>query len=112
MPQTKPNKHVSNRSANNARRFARDNLANGAANPYPLAMKPRDMQPKKCDVYLIEIKYRVDTCPTQQTEKARLQHKLLMPRLLGTAKPFAPSCQEQQAPSTAAIQGTHSTALE
>jgi hypothetical protein len=40
-PQTKPNKHVSNMSANNARRVARDILSDGAANPYPLAIESR-----------------------------------------------------------------------
>jgi len=41
----RPSNHAQNdtqqtKSANNARRFARDNLADDAANPYPLAMKP------------------------------------------------------------------------
>ena len=51
------------RSANNARRVARDNLADGTANPYPLAMKPRDTQPNKRDIHSIKIKYCVDTFP-------------------------------------------------
>ena len=33
----------------------RDNLADGAANQNPLAMKPRDTQPNKRDINLIEI---------------------------------------------------------
>ena len=68
-PQTKPKNTYQTRSANNARRVARDNL-DGAANPYP-QVKPRDIQPNKRDTYLIEMKNCVDTSPTQQAEKAR-----------------------------------------
>ena len=66
-PQKKPNKYVSSRSDKNARRVARDNLADGAANPYFLAMKPRDDQTNAIYIYLIS----VDTSPTQQADKAR-----------------------------------------
>ena len=69
----------------NTRRVARDNLADGAANPYPLAMRPSDIKPNKRDMHLIEIKHCVDTS-TQQAEKAHKQHRLLMPRLLGHRK--------------------------
>ena len=52
-----------------------------------MAMKPRDIQPNKRDIHLIEIKYCVvDIVPTQQAEKARERHKLLMPCLLGLRK--------------------------
>jgi hypothetical protein len=59
------------RSAKNARRVARDNLADGTANPYPLAIKSRDIRPNKHDIHIIKIKYCADTYPTQQAEKAR-----------------------------------------
>ena len=39
------------RSANNARRVARDNLADGTTSLYPLAMKPRGIQPNKRDIH-------------------------------------------------------------
>ena len=63
--QKQTNKHVPTRSsANNARRVARDNLADGAANPYHPAMKSRDIQ----FAYTYSTVY---TSPTQQAEKAR-----------------------------------------
>ena len=46
-PKRNPTNTYQTRSVNNARRVARDNLADGAANLYPLAMKPRDIQPNK-----------------------------------------------------------------
>ena len=50
-PKRNPTNMYQPRSANNAGRVASDNLADGAANPYPLAMKPRDIQPNKRDVH-------------------------------------------------------------
>ena len=82
-PKQNPTNTYQTRSANNARRAARDNLADGASNPYLImAMKPRDIQPNKRDIHLIEIKHCVDTSLAQQAEKVREQHKLPMPRLL------------------------------
>ena len=66
-----PTNTYQTKSTKNARRVARDNPADGAANPYSLAMKPKDTQPNKNDIQLIEIKYCVDTFSTQQAEKAR-----------------------------------------
>jgi hypothetical protein len=43
------------RSANIARRAAHNNLADGAAIPYPLVTKSRDTQPNKRDIHFIEI---------------------------------------------------------
>ena len=63
-PKRNPTNTYQSRSAINAGRVASDNLADGAANPYPPAMKPRDIQPNKRDIHLIGIKYCVDTSPT------------------------------------------------
>jgi len=68
-----PNKTQQSRSANNARRVARDNRADGPANPYPLAIKPRNTKTNKRDIRLIKIKNFVDTPPFQQAEEAREQ---------------------------------------
>jgi len=110
-PKQSPTNTFQTRSANNARRVARDNLVDGAANPYLLAMKSRDVQPSKHGMHLIEMKYCVNTSPTQQAGE---QHKLLiMSRLLGQRKALHTTIlQEKQAPFTAATQGTHSTASE
>jgi hypothetical protein len=49
-PKQSPRNTYQTRSANNAR-VARDYLADGAANPYLLAMKPREIQPNKRGTY-------------------------------------------------------------
>ena len=65
-PRRNPTNTYQTRSANNARRVARGNLADGAANPYPLAMKPRDIQPNTCDIHLIEFCVDRRPLPTRQ----------------------------------------------
>ena len=47
-PKRNPTNTYQTRSAK-ARRVACDNLVDGAANSYPLAMTPRDIQPNKRD---------------------------------------------------------------
>ena len=54
-PKQNPTNTYQTRTANNARRVACGNLADGAANPYPLAMKPRDIQPNTRNIHLIEL---------------------------------------------------------
>jgi len=46
------------RPADRARRVARENLADGTANPHlSLAMKLRDIQLNKCNIHLTKIEY-------------------------------------------------------
>jgi membrane-bound metal-dependent hydrolase YbcI (DUF457 family) len=73
-------------------------------------VKPRDIQPTKRDIHLIEIKYSVDTFPTQQAEKAREQYMLLMPRSLGHRETLHTILLGATGTFTAATQGTHSKA--
>ena len=54
-PKQNPTNTYQTRSANNAKRVARDNLADGAANPYPQTIQPRDIQLNKRDIHLIKI---------------------------------------------------------
>ena len=89
QPHPKRNQTITyqTRFTKNARRVARDNLADGAANPSPLAMTKRHTT-KQMRCTINQIKYYVDIFLTRRAEKAREQHKLLMPLLLGHRKPL------------------------
>jgi hypothetical protein len=69
-PKRNPANTYQTRSANKAKKIARNNLAGDPANPFPLAMEARDIHPNKRDKHLVETKYCVDTSPNQQAEKA------------------------------------------
>ena len=54
VPNKYPTDTYQTRSAK-ARRVVLDNLAGGAANPYPLVKEPIDIQPNKRDIQIIKI---------------------------------------------------------
>jgi LmbE family N-acetylglucosaminyl deacetylase len=66
-PQHNTTNTYQTRFANNARRVDRNNLADGAANPYPRLWN-QEIQPIKRNIHFIEIEYCVDTSSTQQAE--------------------------------------------
>ena len=69
------------------------NLAEGAANPYPLAVKPRDIPSNKRDMQLIKIKYCVDTSFTKRQKRHENDVKICYCLAYSnTMKPFTPSC--------------------
>ena len=91
-PKRNPTNTHQTRSANNARWVARDKLADGAANPPPpLAMKPTDIQPNRRDIHLIEIRYCVDTSPTQQAREGHENFNLKAANASLTWTPQNPS---------------------
>ena len=98
------------RSANDARRVAHN--GRWPCQSIPLATKLRDIQPSKRHVHLIEIKYCVDTSPTQQSEKAQEQHKrkTLHTSLLGATGTIYSSHKRNPLHSLG-VTGLHVTAL-
>jgi len=66
-PKRNPTNMYQTRSANNARKVFCNNLADGAANTYPLAMKSRDIQPDKRDIHLVEVPCRHFSYPTSKS---------------------------------------------
>jgi hypothetical protein len=74
-PKQNPTNTYHTRSPNNGRRVAPNYLADGAADPYPLAMNSKDIQPSKRDLQFIQ--NCADTSPTKREEKAQDQRNLL-----------------------------------
>ena len=90
-PQINPeNTYQTFRSATNAKRAASPTpplLTEDLDNLHPFGMKPKYIQPKKCDIHLLKSKHCMDTSPAQRAKKAQEHQMSLTTRLLQHKKP-------------------------